>query len=1079
MQHVSDKHYRRPGMGSLTRYAAVFTGWRRLCVLTALLCGVATPAAADTHESGVTPAPVLGDLNGDGRDDVLLRHENGRWFYYPMDGRSHITDQRGYADLTRNLDWQFAGIGDLNGDERDDVLMRHTDGRWFYYPMDGRYHITGERGLAGLTRNLDWHVVGIGDLNGDGKDDVLLRNKNGRWYYYPMNGRRYLADERGYADLTRDLDWQVAGIGDLNGDGRDDVLLRHTDGRWDYYPMDGRNPIADQRGLAGLTRNLAWSVAGIGDLNGDGRDDVLLRHTDSRWYYYPMNGRRFLTDARGYAGLTRNLAWQVAGIGDLNGDGRDDVLLRHADSRWYYYPMDGRNYLTDGRGYANLTRNPDWSIAAAGAVDSTPELPTQTDGPDLVVESPRVSDNSLSPGQTFTFNATVRNSGSGASNSTTLRYYRSSDSTINSLDTEVGTASVSGLPASGSASVSVTLTAPSTAGTYYYGACVDNVTGENNTSNNCSNGAGISVVGPDLVVVTPEVSDSTPVSGGSFTLSVTVRNQGTFSSASTQLRYYRSSDSRITPEDTEVGASLVGSLSAATNSFESITLRAPSEAGSYFYGACVEPVTGESDTSNNCSNGAGISVVGPDLVVVTPWVSDNLPAPGGSFTLSVTVRNQGTFSSASTQLRYYRSSDSRITPEDTEVGASLVSSLSAATNSFESITLRAPSEDGSYFYGACVEPVTGESDTGNNCSGGAQIWVDTPDLVLHLEELSGLTPPESTLTLMAGETFTLSVEVINQGLGPSEATQLRYYRSSDSRISREDTEVGAVSVGSLSGSANSSASITLQAPSAAGTYYYGACVDSVTGESYTDNNCIGWNTITVVDAPDGTAIVPEMVSIPGGTFRMGDNREETVHRVTVPAFKLGKYEVTFSQWDACMADRGCHGSRPDDEGWGRGNHPVINVSWDEAQSFIDWLNDKTGSGYRLPSEAEWEYAARAGTTTRYSWGNDIGRNRANCRNIDCGDSYQYTAPVGSFPANAWGLHDMHGNIFEMTEDCWNDSYAGAPSDGSAWTSGDCSRSPRRSGSFSLGPDPMVVYVRSWIFHTGHNSHQGFRLAQDN
>ena len=367
MQHVSDQQYRRPGSGSLTRYSdrvrAIFTGWRRLCLLTVLLCGVATLAAADTHESRVTPAPVLGDLNGDGRDDVLLRHTDGRWFYYPMDGRNHITDQRGYADLTRNLDWQFAGIGDLNGDGRDDVLMRHTDGRWWYYPMDGRRHITAERGLAGLTRNLDWHVAGIGDLNGDGKDDVLLRNKNGRWYYYPMNGRRYLTDERGYADLTRDLDWHVAGIGDLNGDGKDDVLLRHTDGRWDYYPMDGRNPIADQRGLAGLTRNLAWRVAGMGDLNGDGKDDVLLRHTDSRWYYYPMDGRRFLTDERGYAGLTRNLAWQVAGIGDLNGDGRDDVLLRHTDSRWYYYPMDGRNYLADERGYANLTRNADWSIA--------------------------------------------------------------------------------------------------------------------------------------------------------------------------------------------------------------------------------------------------------------------------------------------------------------------------------------------------------------------------------------------------------------------------------------------------------------------------------------------------------------------------------------------------------------------------------------------------------------------------------------------------------------------------------------------------------------------------------------------
>ena len=110
-------------------------------------------------------------------------------------------------------------------------------------------------------------------------------------------------------------------------------------------------------------------------MNGDGNDDVLLRHTDSRWYYYPMDGRRFLTEERGYAGLTRNLAWQVAGIGDLNGDGRDDVLLRHTDSRWYYYPMDGRRYLTDARGYANLTRNPDWSIAALPApVDQSGDM---------------------------------------------------------------------------------------------------------------------------------------------------------------------------------------------------------------------------------------------------------------------------------------------------------------------------------------------------------------------------------------------------------------------------------------------------------------------------------------------------------------------------------------------------------------------------------------------------------------------------------------------------------------------------------------------------------------------------------
>ena len=560
-----------------------------------------------------TVNPPLGDFNGDGKDDVLLRNEDGRWWYYPMDGRRHIVSQRGLAALTPNLAWQFAGIGDLNGDGKDDVLVRHEDGRWFYYPMDGRYPITNERGLANLTRNLDWHVAGMGDLNGDGRDDVLLRHTNGRWYYYPMNGRRHITDARGYADLTRDLDWQVAGIGDLNGDGKDDVLLRHTDGRWDYYPMDGRNPIAAQRGLAGLTRNLDWQVVGMGDLNGDGRDDVLLRHTDSRWYYYPMDGRRFLTEERGHAGLTRNLDWQVAGIGDLNGDGRDDVLLRHTDRRWYYYPMDGRSYLADERGYANLTRNPDWSIAAA---------------------------DTLAPA----------------------------------------------------------------------------------------------------------------------------------------------------------------------------------------------------------------------------------PPPGD----------------------------------------------------------------------------------GND--------------------------------------------------------------------------------------------------------------DSVS---------------------------PEMVSIPAGAFQMGDlsgtgvDSERPVHSVTLRPFKLGKYEVTFAQWDACVADGGCNGYRPDDRGWGRGNRALIYVSWFDAQAFINWLNGKTGGNYRLPTEAEWEYAARAGSTTLYSWGDDIGHNQAFC--IDCGSPVYYAVPVGSFPANAWGLHDMFGNVEEWVQDCWHfDGYQGAPSDGSAWTSGgDCSRRVNRGGHWGNTPWAQRSAIRGWDFHRNRGVSQGFRLAQDN
>ena len=228
----------------------------------------------------------------------------------------------------------------------------------------------------------------------------------------------------------------------------------------------------------------------------------------------------------------------------------------------------------------------------------------------------------------------------------------------------------------------------------------------------------------------------------------------------------------------------------------------------------------------------------------------------------------------------------------------------------------------------------------------------------------------------------------------------------------------------------------------------------------------------------------EMVDIPGGTFRMGDlsgegdGDELPVHSVTVPAFRLGKYEVTFAQWDACVADGGCNGYSPDDIRWGRGNRPVINVSWDDIQAYIDWLNGRTGGNYRLPTEAEWEYAARAGSTTKYSWGDDLGSNRANCKHTLCGDSHEFTAPVGSFPANAWGLHDMHGNVWEWVQDCWNDSYEGAPSDGSAWESGDCDYRGVRGGAWYSYADWLHSASRGGTTRARRDSEWGFRLAQD-
>ena len=240
----------------------------------------------------------------------------------------------------------------------------------------------------------------------------------------------------------------------------------------------------------------------------------------------------------------------------------------------------------------------------------------------------------------------------------------------------------------------------------------------------------------------------------------------------------------------------------------------------------------------------------------------------------------------------------------------------------------------------------------------------------------------------------------------------------------------------------------------------------------------------------------EMVSIPGGTFRMGDlsgdgwDNEKPVHSVTVPAFRMGKYEVTFNQWDACVADGGCGGYTPDDGGGGRDSRPVINVSWDDVQGFIDWLNDKTGGNFRLPTEAEWEYAARAGSSTKYHFGNSESQlcrydNHADTsidwswRNETCSDGMgERTAAVGRYQPNSYGLYDIHGNVGEWVEDCWNDSYSGAPNDGRAWMGGDCGPRVTRGGWWGSNPR----YLRSAKRDGAHRSNRvgglGFRLAQD-
>ena len=221
---------------------------------------------------------------------------------------------------------------------------------------------------------------------------------------------------------------------------------------------------------------------------------------------------------------------------------------------------------------------------------------------------------------------------------------------------------------------------------------------------------------------------------------------------------------------------------------------------------------------------------------------------------------------------------------------------------------------------------------------------------------------------------------------------------------------------------------------------------------------------------------PEMVLIPSGIYLMGspadeperDDDEGPQHQVTIARpFAIGRYALTFANWGAVAAVVGGYGPA-DDQGWGSGARPVINVSWEGTQTYLDWLAGLTSQDYRLPSESEWEYACRAGTTTRFNTGHIITTSQANfdgnypAEGCPEGKYLRQTAAVGSYLPNPFGLCDMHGNILEWVADCWNESYIDAPTDGSAWMAGDCGCAVLRGGSWN----DSGMGIRSAIRYSG-------------
>jgi formylglycine-generating enzyme required for sulfatase activity len=234
---------------------------------------------------------------------------------------------------------------------------------------------------------------------------------------------------------------------------------------------------------------------------------------------------------------------------------------------------------------------------------------------------------------------------------------------------------------------------------------------------------------------------------------------------------------------------------------------------------------------------------------------------------------------------------------------------------------------------------------------------------------------------------------------------------------------------------------------------------------------------------------PEMVDVPPGRFMMGstaddpdaEDVERPQHEVVIAkAFALGRYEVTSDEWEACVSGGGCEGYRPSDARIGRGQRPVTNVSWEDARRYVLWLSAKTGYSYRLASEAEWEYAARAGTTTRFWWGDDAGYGNANCK--ACGKEWGQASPVGSFAPNTYGLYDVSGNVWEWVEDCWRayGEQGDARSDaGEAIVDKiDCSQRVLRGGSWDNTAARIRSAQRSGGAPEGRHPVVGFRVARD-
>ncbi len=532
-----------------------------------------------------------------------------------------------------------------------------------------------------------------------------------------------------------------------------------------------------------------------------------------------------------------------------------------------------------------------WSVEATGKVGllaSRPQEPV-TQSFDLVIESFSVSKNTLDPNESFTLSIIIRNDGPGDSPGPVLSYYHSSVQGFSPTDPPQlqGTVSLGPLASGERTTQSIQLAAPATPKTYYYGAWLAANTGDTNLNNDAATEVGVTVINntvddpvdtsdpPDLVIASISVDYDTMYPGERFTVSATVRNAGGRRAANARLRYYRSSDATFSSDDEELVSTddFIGGLEGGETSDETANLDAPDTQGVYYYIARAEPVRNEEDTDNNY-DAVAITVLppaAPDYVIVSLTSNRYLVDPGKYFRLDATVLNQGEEDAReTTTVRFYRSLDPIPSPDDEEVRTDTIRALRDGKTDYGVRNGPAPEQPGAYYYYACVDAVSDERITDNNCSDVVTINVRGPDLVVNTVSVDYFSRTHTTVR--PDGIFELEVTVRNQGTEDADDSTLRYYTSSDATLSSDDTEVATDRVFSLDPNETSKTykSDWIRVPYTSGFFYALVCVDSLEDESDTDNNCFEPIKLTVRNyAPQAVGTIP-VQTLTAGTSMVVD-----------------------------------------------------------------------------------------------------------------------------------------------------------------------------------------------------------------